>query len=360
MSRVPALQPVRWEHDALVILDQTLLPTEVVERPLRELEEVWEAIRTLRVRGAPAIGIAAAFGLVLGLRHWRVPAKAPRSWEEARRQAAQAGERLKSSRPTAVNLAWAVDRLLALLDRLHENPHGDTAPGRLWNLLLDEAQKLIEEDHAVCRAMGQHGLTLLKEGDGVLTHCNAGGLATAGFGTALAPIYAAHEKGMRLSVFADETRPLLQGARLTAFELQRAGVPVTLICDNMAATVMARGKIQCVIVGADRVAANGDFANKIGTYGVAILAREHDIPFYCATPLSTVDRNLPDGGGIPIEERAPEEITRIGGRVMAPEGVAVFNPAFDVTPHRLVTAFITEKGVIRPPYTKTLAALFPD
>ncbi len=349
----PPLQPVRWEDDALVILDQTLLPSEVREIRLETLEETWEAIRSLRVRGAPAIGIAAAFGMCLGLRPWRHERAAPASWETVRGEARRCAARLASSRPTAVNLQWAVDRILALAERLRDLP----LP-RIWERLRDEALGMVEEDHAVCRAIGRHGLALLKDGDQVLTHCNAGGLATAGYGTALAPVYEAHAKGMRVSVIADETRPLLQGARLTAFELQRAGVPVTLICDNMAAAVMARGKVNCVIVGADRIAANGDFANKIGTYGVAILAKEHGIPFYCAAPLSTIDRSLASGGQIPIEERAPEEVTRGFGRETAPAGVAVFNPAFDVTPHRLVAAFITEKGVARPPFGKSLADLF--
>lgn len=343
------LQTLRWENDAVVLLDQTLLPLEVRYLTLRTVEVMWEAIRVLRVRGAPVIGVAAGFGMYLGLRGHR-----GEDWKTFRATAQKRGDYLNSSRPTAVNLRWAVERMIKVVD-----DHPKTPVPEIADLLLKEAKLMIEEDAGICRAIGMNGLEVLRDGATVLTHCNAGALVTTTrYGTALAPVYAAQEKGMRVAVFSDETRPLLQGARLTALELQRAGVPVTVICDNMAAAVMAQKKVDLVIVGADRVAANGDFANKIGTYGVAILAKEHGIPFYCAMPLSTIDLRLHDGAGIPIEERKSEEITHGFGRQTAPDGVNVFNPAFDVTPHRYVTAFITEKGVIRPPFDKNLRALF--
>lgn len=348
MTGLDLLETLRWEADALSIVEQTLLPMEVKYVRLSTVEEVWEAIRKLRVRGAPAIGLAAGFGMYLGLRSTSCT-----DWKEFRQEAQQRADYLNSSRPTAVNLRWAVERMLRLLDSNHETP-----VAQLLDLLLEEAQLMMREDNEVCQSIGRHGLEVVHDGSSVLTHCNAGGLVTARFGTALAPIYAAHAQGRKVRVFSDETRPLLQGARLTAFELQRAGVPVTLICDNMAATVMAQKKVDMVMLGADRVAANGDFANKIGTYGVAILAREHKIPFYCVMPLSTIDLRLPDGKGIPIEERQSEEITHGFGRQTAPNGVKVFNPAFDMTPHEYVTAFITEKGIVRPPFERNLRALF--
>ena len=343
------LQPIRWKNDALVLLDQTLLPTRTKYLKLTTVERVWEAIRVLRVRGAPAIGVAAAFGMYLALRGTRNSRTVNAFLTAAKKQAAY----LNSARPTAVNLRWATERMVRLVES-----HRNEKPPKILGRLLAEARFMIEEDEAVCRAIGRHGLKLLKEGATVLTHCNAGGLATTRYGTALAPVYAAREQGMRVAVFADETRPLLQGARLTAFELHRAGVPVTVICDNMAATVMARKKVDLVIVGADRIVANGDFANKIGTYGLAILAREHGVPFYCAAPLSTIDLRLASGNLIPIEERSSREITHGFGKQTVPKGVGVFNPAFDVTPHRYVTGFITEKGVVRPPYQKKLKTLF--
>jgi methylthioribose-1-phosphate isomerase len=344
------IEHLRWDEDCLLLLDQTLLPTKTDFLKINCIEECWEAIKVLRVRGAPAIGVAAAFGMYLGLRtlnsaDW----SASEFVEEARKNA----DYLSSARPTAVNLRWAVDRIV----RLIEAHPKETIP-QILDIIKAEAISMIAEDNEVCKAIGRHGVTLLKDGAMVLTHCNAGGLATARYGTALSPIYAAQEKGMRVGVFADETRPLLQGSRLTAYELQRAGIPVTLICDNMAAMVMAQKKVDLVIVGADRVTANGDFANKIGTYGVAILAKEHGIPFYCATPLSTIDMSLAHGGSIPIEERKSEEITHGFGRQTAPDGINVFNPAFDVTPHRYVTAFITERGVVKPPFEKNLSLLF--
>jgi methylthioribose-1-phosphate isomerase len=327
----------------LRLIDQTRLPTEYVELDCREVAAVWEAIKSLRVRGAPAIGVAAAYGAVIGARS--------RGWDtvEGVRLALRAAtENLRTSRPTAVNLFWALDRMDAAASEAHRD--GLAALERL----LAEARRIEEEDRAMCRAIGRHGAVLVGPGQGILTHCNAGGLATADYGTALAVIFAAHEQGTRLQVFADETRPLLQGARLTAWELKRRGIPVTLICDNMAAQVMREGKVQMVVVGADRIAANGDTANKIGTYGVALLARAHAIPFYVAAPSSTFDLSIPDGSAIPIEQRDPREVTHGFGRQTAPEGVEVYNPAFDVTPADLIAGIITEKGVIRPVNAQTI------
>jgi methylthioribose-1-phosphate isomerase len=320
------------------LLDQTLLPGEVHFRDCRTPEEVREAICTLRVRGAPAIGVAAAMGLVLHAQ------EATRNGPGgcSREAFLRAADRLASARPTAVNLGWAVKRMADVFAR---RAAGSGDPVRV---LLDEALAIREEDAGMCRAIGRHGATLFADGQGVLTHCNAGGLATAEYGTALAALFTAAEQGKRLRVYADETRPLLQGARLTAWELQQAGIDVTVICDGTAAQVMKEGRVQAVIVGADRIAANGDTANKIGTYGVALLARAHGIPFYVAAPSSTFDLSLHDGGGIPIEQRDAREVTHGFGRQTVPEGVRVYNPAFDVTPHGLVAAIVTERGVIRP------------
>jgi methylthioribose-1-phosphate isomerase len=328
------------------LIDQTLLPGAFREITCSDVETMWEAIRMLRVRGAPAIGIAAAFAVVLGLR---------RKEEADPRQAAllleEVARYVETARPTAVNLFWAVGRL-------RRAAVGRALPlGRLRERLLKEALKILEEDKRVCRALGRHGAELLRSGDTVLTHCNAGGLATADYGTALGVIFAAHEAGKKVAVIADETRPLLQGARLTAWELQRAGIEVTLICDSMAAQVMREGRVKCVVVGADRIAANGDTANKIGTYGVAVLAQAHGIPFYVAAPASTFDVALSDGSRIPIEQRKTEEVTEGFGKRTAPEGVKVYNPAFDVTPHGYVAAFITERGILRPPFDETIRAL---
>ena len=344
------IEPIRWEKNKLVLLDQTLLPAKAKYLRLTTAEEVWKAIRILRVRGAPVIGLAAAFGMYLGVRDFKKS-----SFDLFRAKAKKVGEYLSSARPTAVNLRWAVDRMLRLIDN-----HSGSPVSKIIAEMLAEANKMIEEDHEVCLSIGRHGLEVLKHGANVLTHCNAGGLVTARYGTALAPVYAAHQKGMNVAVIADETRPLLQGARLTAFELQKAGVPVTVICDNMAATVMAQKKVDLVIVGADRVTRTGDFANKIGTYGVAILAKEHGIPFYCAAPQSSFDLTLEHGALIPIEERKAEEITHGFGKQTAPTGVKVYNPAFDVTPHRYVAAFITEKGMIRPPFDVNIPKTFGD
>ncbi|MGI6454424.1 MAG: S-methyl-5-thioribose-1-phosphate isomerase [bacterium] len=330
------------------IIDQTLLPTETKYITIDTIEEMWEAIKSLRVRGAPAIGIAAAFGTWLGVRDSEAT-----DFDGFRMDLLKATDYLASSRPTAVNLFWALDRVKQVVQEHQELPIAE-----LKQKIFDTACEMIEEDHAICRTIGELGAKLLKDGDGVLTHCNAGGLATAKYGTALAPIFMAKEEGKKLKVFADETRPLLQGSRLTAWELKEAGIPVTLICDNMAASVMKKGWVQAVIVGTDRVAANGDVANKIGTYGVALLAKAHEIPFYVAAPTSSIDMSLSDGEQIPIEERSADEVTHGFGKQTAPDGVNVYNPAFDVTPHELVTALITEKGVVYPPYRENLKKLF--
>ncbi len=345
-----SFETVGWTGDALTgvvrLIDQTLLPGQVVDLDCHDVPTVWEAIRSLRVRGAPAIGVAAAFGAVLGARRRGLDDPA-----EARVALADATRSLRTSRPTAVNLFWALDRM----DRVaaaHPELDGPAFVGRL----LEEAQAIASEDRAMCRAIGRHGAELIGPGQVVLTHCNAGGLATADYGTALAVIFTAHEQGKGVRVIADETRPLLQGARLTAWELQRRGIPVTLICDNMAAQVMKEGRVDLIVVGADRIAANGDAANKIGTYGVALLARAHGLPFYVAAPSSTFDLAIPDGSYIPIEQRDPAEITHGFGRATAPEGIDVYNPAFDVTPAELITGIITERGIIRPVSTEAVRA----
>ncbi len=329
---------------SLVILDQTLLPGEVRYLSLTETEDIVEAIRALRVRGAPAIGVAAAYGLYLAAQ--RLDAEDMDQFLSGLRQAA---ETLNGARPTAVNLSWALSRMLGAAEQNRALP-----VAQVKALLRREADAIRTEDIAISREIGRLGLGLLRPGDGILTHCNAGTLATAKYGTALAPIYAALEAGRTdLRVYCDETRPLLQGARLTAFELQSAGVDTTLICDSMASITMARGRVDIVFVGCDRVCANGDFANKIGTSGVAILAKHYGIPFYVCAPSSTIDMGLARGEEIPIEERPAEEVTQLWyAQPMAPAGVKVDNPAFDVTDHGLVTGFITEKGIAYPPFDK--------
>jgi len=343
------LRTLHWNggiDGQLVLIDQTLLPTEFREIACPTVETVWEAIKSLRVRGAPAIGVAAAYGVCTGLQnvHGADEAALYRRLDEVVAY-------LGTSRPTAVNLFWALDRMRNKAGELR----GRHPPAAIARLLLAEAALIEEEDRRTCRELGRHGAALLADGFGVLTHCNAGGLATADYGTALAVIFAACETGRRLHVYADETRPLMQGARLTAWELKQRGIPVTLLCDSMAAQLMREGKIQAVIVGADRIAANGDTANKIGTYGVAILAAHHHIPFYVAAPISTFDFTLPTGAGIPIEHRDGREVTHGFGRQTAPDGIDVYNPAFDVTPAPLIAGFITERGIIRPPYLENLA-----
>ncbi len=333
---------IAWVGDVegyVRLLDQTLLPTRVEYRECRSVEEVWEAIRALRVRGAPAIGIAAAMGVVVGMQ--KLQDGRPGAFGQRLQEVANY---LRTSRPTAVNLFWALERMQA-----HVRPHLDKLPtSQLHEMLLQEALRIEAEDRATCRAIGAAGADLIGAGQGVLTHCNAGGLATADYGTALAVMFAAAEQGKKFQVFADETRPLLQGARLTTWELLQRGIDVTLICDNMAAQVMKEKRIHLVITGADRIAANGDTANKIGTYGVALLAQAHGIPFYVAAPSSTFDLSLDTGAQIPIEQRDSREITHGLGKQIAPDGVKVYNPAFDVTPAHLIAGIITEKGLIRP------------
>lgn len=342
---------LRWQGDAsgsLWLIDQTLLPITLHEIECRDVAAVREAIVSLRVRGAPAIGVAAAYGVVIGCQRWlSLPI------EQFLIELGRTIAILASSRPTAVNLFWALERMRAVAQSIAVAPGMTSA--LIQDRLLEEARTIEREDRAMCTAIGRHGSCLLESGMSVLTHCNAGGLATAGDGTALSVIFAAAEAGKSLHVFADETRPLMQGARLTAWELQRRGIPVTVICDNMAAQVMKEGRVQLVITGADRIAANGDAANKIGTYGIAVLAKHHGIPFCVAAPSSTFDLSLPDGRGIPIEQRAAEEITRGLGRTTAPDGVAVYNPAFDVTPAGLIGAIITERGVITAPTAENVA-----
>lgn len=342
------------EKDGVCILDQTLLPAEEKFLVLRDEHQVWAAIRKLKVRGAPAIGVSAAYGLYVAFRNLVLSASASGSECGAKFADAAAevefyriSEYLRSSRPTAVNLFHALDRM----DRRYGQSR-DLPLGRCLEALLEEAEAIKAEDMDCCRAIGEHGMELIvREGMGILTHCNAGHLAVSRYGTALAPIYFAHSKGLKPRVYADETRPLLQGARITVFELMKAGVDVTLLCDNMAASLMAAGKVDMVMVGCDRVAANGDVANKIGTSAVAILAHHFGIPFYVLGPTSTIDPKCPEGHSIPIEMRDGEEVVSLmSGRRIAPEGVKVYNPAFDVTPAELISGIVTEKGIFRPPY----------
>jgi len=344
------IETIRWANGlegCVELVDQTRLPGEFVYMACRTAEEMWQAIKVLNVRGAPAIGIAGAMGLVLGVRASRAA-----DFDAFLAELRRVKDYLCSSRPTAVNLSWALERMERTARRNSALPIPE-----LKERLLAEAKAIAEEDRQVCRLIGRNGAALLREGEAVLTHCNAGGLATADYGTALAVLFAAKEQGMAVTAYADETRPLLQGARLTSWELKQAGIPVTLICDSMAAQVMREGRVTAVIVGADRIAANGDVANKIGTYGLSVLAREHGIPFYVAAPASTFDLSLENGDQIPIEQRDPSEITRWGERTIAPDGIAVYNPAFDVTPAANVTAIITEKGVIRRPDRDKIARL---
>ena len=344
------LKTIDWVDNGVTIVDQTKLPGELVYQRIDSVESMFHAIRALRVRGAPAIGIAAAFGCYISIADFPEKGRT----HDLLTLLEKNGDYLTDSRPTAVNLVWAVNRMMKKAREISQSSN----IAEIRRGLLAEAIAILEEDRRMCRSIGEHGARLLSDVSSILTHCNAGGLATAEYGTALAPVYVAAEQGKLFTVYADETRPLLQGARITAFELKQAGIPVILICDNMAATVMARGKVGAVIVGADRIAANGDTANKIGTYGVALLAKAHNIPFYVAAPSSTFDLKLSNGKKIPIEERGEEEITCGFGKRTAPEGVAVFNPAFDVTPAELITAFVTENGVVRPPFRETISRSF--
>ncbi|HKG96029.1 MAG TPA: S-methyl-5-thioribose-1-phosphate isomerase [Gemmatimonadaceae bacterium] len=347
VSLVQIIEAVRWspDGDAVRIIDQRLLPGRLVERDLRTLDELCDAIATLAVRGAPAIGVAGAMGLVASLLQYAdEPADAFASRAEAH------AERIAPTRPTAVNLPWAMARMVRRLRALRSgNPRAGSAD--LLDALRAEADAVREEDRAMCRRIGEHGLPLIPDGARVLTHCNAGALATAGIGTALAPIYLAAESGRRVEVLVDETRPLLQGSRLTAWELTRAGIPVTVLADSMAAGLMRAGRVDLCIVGADRIAANGDVANKIGTYALAVAARHHGIPLYVAAPTSTFDPATPTGDAIEIEQRSPDEVRCAFGVATAPANVAVYNPAFDVTPADLVAAIISDRGVHRAPYS---------
>ena len=358
------LQTIEWTGTAARLLDQTKLPGETVFVDITDEKQMHDAIRRLVVRGAPAIGVAAAFGVYLGVREFRDPENALFAFMERLNSVC---DYLATARPTAVNLFWAIDHMRrAARDAgrdcrsLDENLTVDLIKARL----LAAAKAMLEDDTRVCRAIGEHGVKLLEElgataagGTGeipLLTHCNAGGLATVQYGTALAPVYVGAERGLKFHVYADETRPLLQGSRITAYELKQNGIPVTVICDSMAATVMQEGKVSAVLVGTDRVAANGDVANKIGTLGVAILAKHFNIPFIVAAPTSSIDLSLSSGAQIPIEQRDAREVSEGLGRRTAPEDVEVYNPAFDVTPNALVTAIVTEKGVVRPPYEEGL------
>ena len=341
------IKTLEWTDAGVRFIDQTKLPTEETYVTCKNYEEVADAIRTMIVRGAPAIGVAAAMGVALGT--LQSPAK---SLPELEREFDTICNVLAGTRPTAVNLFWAIRRMRDKFEQLRSQP-----VATIQQELVAEAEIMLVEDIAANEAMGKHGAALMPSSGGVLTHCNAGALATAGYGTALGVIRAAVESGKQIQVFADETRPFLQGSRLTAWELMKDGIPTTLIADNMAGAMMRLGKIDAVIVGADRIAANGDVANKIGTYTVAVLAKEHGIPFYVAAPISTVDLNTTDGSKIPIEQRASTEMTHLAGKQIAPDAVRVENPAFDVTPNKYVTAIITERGVARAPYLESLAQL---
>ena len=333
------VETIVWTDAGVVMIDQTRLPREEVYVTFRDYREIAEAIRSMVIRGAPAIGVAAAMGVALGVLRGDA-------------EFDQICDTLAGTRPTAVNLFWAIDRMRRLFESLRGKPVAE-----IRIRLIEEAQRIRLEDIAINEAIGRNGAGLVPEGKTVLTHCNAGALATAGYGTALGVIRAAVAAGKNIDVFADETRPFLQGSRLTAWELMHDGIPTTIIADSMAGHFLKSGRIGCVIVGADRIAANGDVANKIGTYSVAVLARENGVPFYVAAPISTLDLSLPSGDQIPIEQRSPLEVTHVFGVPVAPEGAVVENPAFDVTPHRYVTAIITERGVAREPYTESLATL---
>lgn len=336
-------------NDAVVIIDQTKLPNEIEIISLKTGQQIWNAIYLLQVRGAPAIGVAAAFGIYLLAKKNETD-----DYSEFLRIFRAQKEYLDSARPTAVNLSWALNRM----EQVVLTNEGKSVP-EIKNLLKQEALEIQAEDIRVCKAIGEYGLSLLKPGDGILTHCNAGKLATVKYGTATAPIYLGHERGYRFKVFADETRPLLQGARLTAFELQSAGVDVTLICDNMSASVMKKGWVDAIFVGCDRVAANGDTANKIGTSVVAAVAKYYHVPLYVAAPTSTIDMNTPTGAEIHIEQRKPEEVTDMWyKKPMAPKGVGVYNPAFDVTDCELIAGIITEYGIARAPYEESFREIF--
>jgi len=341
------IQTLEWTSHGVRFIDQTKLPTEEVYATCTTHQQVADVIRNMVVRGAPAIGVAAAMGIALGVKNSKAETGA-----DLKKDFDQICETIRHTRPTAVNLFWAIRRMQDKFETLRIRP----IP-QIKQALIEESQRMHAEDIAANQAMGRHGATLMPASGGVLTHCNAGALATAGYGTALGVIRAAVEQGKKIHVYADETRPFLQGSRLTAWELMKDGIPTTVISDNMAGAMMKQGKIGAVVVGADRIAANGDVANKIGTYTVAVLAKEHGIPFYVAAPISTVDLDTPDGSKIPIEQRNAREVTHIAGKQMVPDGVGVENPAFDVTPAKYVAAIITERGVAKAPYEKSLRQL---
>jgi len=352
------IETVRWSQTnqstllpgKLKIIDQTRLPEELIFLETDSIDDVYIYIKRLAVRGAPAIGCAASLGLAAACQNLN-----SKSRNEFIIEAEEFATFLAKSRPTAVNLFWALEKSISMLKNSTENN-----VQKLKELMVVEGLKILNQDIEMCKSIGKHGAALLKDGDVVLTHCNAGALATGDYGTALSPIYVAKENGIKISVYSDETRPLLQGSRLTAWELKRAGIEVTTICDNMAAQVMREGKINIVITGADRIAGNGDAANKIGTYGVAILAKYHNIPFYIAAPHSTIDTKIINGTHIPIEKREPDEIRRGFGKLTAPADVNVYNPAFDVTPNELISGIITEDGILRPPYTESIKIFMKD
>jgi len=345
------IKTLEWLGDAVRFLDQTKLPAEETYVTCRTYLQVADAIRTMVVRGAPAIGVAAAMGIALGMQH------APDDPVKMRRCLEEICAAMARTRPTAVNLFWAIRRMR---EKFESARGSGMTPAKVRQAMVEEAQRMHAEDIAANQALGRHGATLMPAGGAILTHCNAGALATCGYGTALGVIRAAVETGKRISVYAPETRPFLQGSRLTAWELTRDGIPTTVISDSTAGAMMQQGKIAAVVVGADRIAANGDVANKIGTYPLAVLAREHAIPFYVAAPFSTVDLTTPDGEHIPIEQRPAREVTHFAGQPIAPEGVQVENPAFDVTPQRYLTAIITERGIARPPYSESLRQMAPE
>jgi methylthioribose-1-phosphate isomerase len=341
------IQTLEWTDSGVRFIDQTKLPTEEVYVTCKTHEQVADVIRNMVVRGAPAIGVAAAMGIALGIKNSKAETGA-----DLKKDFDEIADTIGKTRPTAVNLFWAIGRMKDKFEYLRMSP----VP-QIKKALIEEAQRMHAEDIAANQAMGRHGATLMPASGGVLTHCNAGALATAGYGTALGVIRAAVEQGKKIHVYADETRPFLQGSRLTAWELMKDGIPTTVISDNMAGVMMKQGKIGAIVVGADRIAANGDVANKIGTYTVAILAKEHGIPFYVAAPFSTIDLNTADGSKIPIEQRNAREVTHIAGRQMVPDGVGVENPAFDVTPAKYVAAIITERGVVRAPFGESIRKL---
>ncbi len=341
------VETIRWKSQAVELIDQTLLPHRFKYIACKDVRKLWRAIKILQVRGAPAIGIAGALGVVLGIQHSKAKTKTG-----FLKEVNAVCKYLASSRPTAVNLFWALGRMECLAEKNSFRPVVE-----IKKILLKEALKIIDEDKQSCRKMARYGASLVKSGDTILTHCNAGGLATADYGTALGVLFEANKQGKHIKVYADETRPLLQGARLTTWELMREGIDTTLICDNMAASLMAKGRIDKIFVGADRIARNGDAANKIGTYSLAVLAKHHRVPLYVVAPISTFDFNLKTGKDIPIEERDGDEVRAILGKRIAPDNVKVYNPAFDVTPNELIAAIVTEKGIFRRPYVDSLKKL---